>query len=271
MHPARQAVGSGIPPGFSSEAYEIRGVRLDEKHEYFVALPSRAYPYRPAVVSVHGISRNAREHAKLLGKLAHQHQVPILAPLFAERWFPDYQRLGASRADLALDRILADAQHRFGLNLNRPALFGYSGGAQFCHRYALKNPTRFSKLGLGAAGWYTFPDRVRAFPHGIRESAAYPQFGADLAQFLRLPIRIVVGALDTERCFALNRSAKVDLNQGATRIERAIRWAGAIRTAALGMGKVADLRVRVLPHCEHCFEQNAGSVLFQQWFNEEIL
>jgi pimeloyl-ACP methyl ester carboxylesterase len=88
----------------------------------------------------------------------------MLAPEFSHDRFPGYQRLdngrGLTRADLAFNRMLMS----LGSDLQVPGwtldMFGYSGGAQFCHRYALCYPSRTRSLVPTGAGWYTFPDRA---------------------------------------------------------------------------------------------------------------
>ena len=50
-------------------------------------------------------------------------------------------------------------------------LFGFSGGAQFAHRYVLAHPDRVAAAGIGAAGWYTFPDSATPYPYGLGRGA----------------------------------------------------------------------------------------------------
>ena len=65
-----------------------------------------------------------------------------------------------------------------------------------------------------------------------------------------------VGDQDCERDDELNRSSRVDRKQGATRIERATRWVGSLRRAALLRGMSPDVQLQMLPAGRHCFEQN---------------
>jgi len=250
---------AGLPvPG------KVESRRLDARgnQRYFLYRPSSASGKAPLLVSVHGISRNARSHATCLARVAEQHGVVVVAPLFTARRFHDYQRMGHSRRgerpDRALDEIVAEAGRLTGADAGRFFLFGYSGGAQFAHRYAMAYPQRIAALALGSAGWYTFPDPHERYPWGMRASAGLPDLFFDLDRFLELRIHLFVGGLDTLRGPDLNHSRRVDTQQGATRLERAVRWAAALRRAALLAGKSAEVSLCTLPRSGHCFEENVA-------------
>ena len=126
-------------------------------------------------------------------------------------------------------------------------------------------------LAVASAGWYTFPDPAARFPFGTRPSESLPDLRFDLDCFLALPIHVFVGHLDSQRDDGLNRSPRIDRQQGATRVERASRWASALRDAALLSGKPARIECCVLPRGGHSFEQNVEADgldrrLFQAFF-----
>ena len=229
---------------------------------YFLYRPARACGNAPLLVSVHGISRNARAHATCLARVAEQHGVVVVAPLFTSKRFHDYQRMGHSRRgerpDRALNEIVAEVGRLSGADARRFFLFGYSGGAQFAHRYAMAYPQRIAGLALGSAGWYTFPDPEKRYPWGMRASVGLPDLFFDLDRFLELRIHLFVGGLDTLRGPDLNRCKRIDRQQGATRLERAARWAAALRRAALLAGKSAEVSLCTLPRSGHCFEENVA-------------
>lgn len=233
---------------------------------YFLHRPAQFSPGGPVLVSVHGISRNARAHATLLGPLAAAHGALVVAPIYDAARFPDYQRLGprGERPHEALDRILDDVGRRADADTSRFRLFGYSGGAQFAHRYAMLHPRRVTSLGLGASGWYTFPDSGKRFPFGLRPARHMDDARVDLEGFLDLRIRVFVGELDNERDPELNRSPRVDAQQGATRVERATCWVNAVRVAALRIGRQADIKLRILSGGTHSFEQNVRMALLDR-------
>ncbi len=219
-------------------------------------MPDASRPPRRLLVSVHGISRNAEEHLQEALPLAAACGVALLVPRFSAFDFPDYQRLGrrghGPRADLALLRALDEVADLFAWELPRIDLFGYSGGAQFAHRFALVHPRRIRRLGLGAAGWYSWPDRGLRYPLGVGRT---PALDAPLClkRLLRKRIRVYVGAQDRRRDPALNTREAIDRLQGLNRLQRARNWVAAMRAAAESAGLKPRIRLRVLPDASHDF------------------
>jgi poly(3-hydroxybutyrate) depolymerase len=226
--------------------------------DYYLYIPRSAGKRPPLMVSIHGISRNARQHAKLLSSVAELYGVIVLAPLFSEKQFPDYQRLGrlrrGPRADLALDRIVGEVLYLTGADTERLYLFGYSGGGQFAHRYAMAHPERVAGVVIGAAGWYTMPQSKNAFPYGVGLCQDLPSLRFDSSRFLRVPMTVIVGARDTDRDPGLNKSERIDRLQGRTRVERAITWVKTMNLVAKNRGMAEHFSVEVLPGVDHSFE-----------------
>ncbi len=204
---------------------------------------------------MHGISRNAEKQARYFYRLAKQYGVTVIAPLFNDVHFPDYQRLGikGGRADLALKAVLEDVTQRTGIQTTRIAMFGYSGGGQFVHRYAMAYPHQVTAIAIGAAGWYTFPDASRHYPYGAAPHRKLPGVTFNPAAFLRVPACVMVGVLDVKRDNALRRTEKLDRQQGLNRIERAQRWVDAMRRASRQLGFTTEYRFVLLPQSDHSF------------------
>jgi len=224
---------------------------------YFACLPAHIHPDTPVLVSVHGISRNAREHAESFGALPDARDMLIVAPLFEAERFPRYQRIAQpgrpGRADLALEAVLAAVADSFGVDVRRIILNGYSGGAQFAHRYAFCHPERVAALGLAAAGWYTFPDKSVVYPRGLKRMGVGGLSG-HVPAALRIPTLVAVGDLDVEQDPALRRTGSIDGQQGTTRLDRAERWTGAMRALAGAAGLPDVFEMIVLPRTGHSFE-----------------
>lgn len=209
-----------------------------------------------ALVSVHGIARNAMEHALLFAPEAERWGAAIVAPMFSERRFRGYQTLRKRRHQLApekaFERMLGELAQLSGLELQRLSLFGYSGGGQFAHRFALLRPERVARLTVGAAGWYSFPDDSIGYPQGIADPPS--RFSRiDLDAFLRIPLQVLVGEADLQRDEALNQKPEVDERQGLTRVERGRRWVEALHHAAHERGLPAQANFRLLPGVAHSF------------------
>jgi poly(3-hydroxybutyrate) depolymerase len=249
------AVANGLPRGQVLH----RSLRTDARQEYLVYVPPRAGRGAPILVTVHGISRNVDEHANLFAPYAEAHGVVLVAPLFTSARNPGYQRLSETsdgmRADLVLDSVVDEVAAATGADGRRFHLFGFSGGAQFAHRYTLAHPERVISAAIGAAGWYTFPDDRTPYPYGLGPSAERPHVRFDAGRFLRVPITVFVGIDDTTRGENLRRNPQVDRQQGTTRLERARRWVGAMNRAARRRGLPPPASCHEVAGIEHSFRQ----------------
>ncbi len=224
----------------------------------WLALPDRITPLAPPIVSVHGISREAEDQAKLLAPRAAVLNRPVIAPLFDAETWPRYQQVvRGGRADLALLDLMSDMRLAGFWQTRTFDLAGFSGGAQFAHRFAMLYPHLVSRLTVASAGWYTFPDEA-AFPYGLAPRADRTRdwgsrFRSNLDRFLRLPIQVCVGAHDTRPDSNTRSGAEIDRQQGPDRATRASRWADSVRHAAQMRKLDAKVTSIVLPACGHDF------------------
>nr|MDJ0852903.1 hypothetical protein [Myxococcota bacterium] len=97
---------------------------------YFVYVPRAGGSGSRLLVSVHGISRNAAEHAHGFIDAAERYGVVLGLPLFHDPPFSDYQRLGrrkkGARADRAIERLAAEIGRATGARSDVFYLFGHS-------------------------------------------------------------------------------------------------------------------------------------------------
>ncbi|HSO06607.1 MAG TPA: PHB depolymerase family esterase [Pelomicrobium sp.] len=243
---------------------------------YFLYVP-RSAPARgaPLLVTVHGISRNARQHARMFAPLAERYGVVLVAPLFDADRFPDYQRLGrrGGRPDLVLADVLRDVQADTGAATDKIFLFGYSGGGQFVHRFAMAYPQRVQGYVVGASGWYTLPDPGRRFPYGTLPAPELPELAFDPARFTAVRGSVVVGERDVHQGTALRKSRRVEKHQGRSRVDRARRWVSAMNESAMQHGNEPDFTLTVLPRSGHSFSRSMrrgamGEIVFRRLFGE---
>ena len=224
----------------------------------WIARPEHADPMQTALVAVHGIGRGADQQASSFAPRAAAMGRIVVAPLFDAAAWPRYQRL-AGGADAALDRLLDGLSSELSVPLGRVDLFGFSGGAQFAHRYAMLQPGRIRRLSVASAGWYTcpgsapYPFGLGPSAHGTRARAAAMQHRLD--QFLRLPIDVHVGERDTRRDGNTRRGDALDRQQGRHRRARAARWTEALAIEAAVRGIASRVRFSVLPNCGHDFRR----------------
>lgn len=213
------------------------------------------------LVALHGISRNARALWNAFGPLAVADGRTLLVPRFAQGEWPQFQQIGRVRPDL----VLLDLFQQAGLAGQRVDLFGFSGGAQLAHRFAMLYPHRVATLHLAAPGWYTLPDAGLPWPLGLGAGASARLHRFDpaalsrlqLQRYLALPVRLWVGDQDTARDASLRQTADLDIRQGRTRLERAYRYAEAFDRAARAHGITPDIDLTVLPGCGHDFTECA--------------
>jgi pimeloyl-ACP methyl ester carboxylesterase len=221
-------------------------------------LPSRLSANPRILVTVHGVSRNADEHVGLFRQFAERYNIVLLAPTFAPDAFRDYQRLGRTgygpRADLALIRLLNEVAARTGWDTSKVDMFGFSGGAQFAHRFTFVHPQRLRRLVLGSAGWYTMPDMSVAYPYGIADATGLDAARMNAISAVQLPTLVAVGRQDDNANDAeLNRSKVINREQGRNRLERARRWTRAMDAFAARHGVVSGVELKELHGVDHSF------------------
>lgn len=231
----------------------------------WVAIPSSIDPGIPVLVAVHGVGRDARNQATLFAQQAALQGRVVVAPLFDEQQWPGYQRLGTPgrRADLALIRLLELIAFQWRVNTRRVYLFGYSGGAQFAHRFALLHPHRIAQLGVCASGWFTWPTDD-PYPLGLGEGAgplAWLGQAArnNFARFLQVPTQVFVGSRDCVADDKTRSSARIDQLQGTHRLERGRRWVEALSGEARRRGLEPRAELTVLPGTGHDFRECLAS------------
>lgn len=223
-----------------------------------ISIPSHIDSSAPPLVAIHGIFRDAFAQAEKFAPAAASKGRVVIAPLFDVAQFKGYQQVvTGSRADIALIDLL-ERIARTGLTcVRRFDLFGYSGGAQFAHRFAMLYPQRVNRVTVAAAGWYTFPDNA-PFPIGLgpskRARLALDSFAINaLPRFLRLPIRVFAGHLDNQTDENTRHTPELDARQGTNRLDRARTWTMALKQAAKCVGIDGDIVLHEVPRCGHKF------------------
>ncbi|MEO5616597.1 MAG: PHB depolymerase family esterase [Candidatus Eisenbacteria bacterium] len=209
----------------------------DPRLAYLLYVPEVLSTEPRLVVSIHGANRNVDVHAQLLAAYAEMYGAVLVVPHFSTSRYGDYQRLGrigrGKRADLALHRIVTEAGALTGMPADRLYLFGFSAGAQFVHRYAMAYPHRVAFAAFADAGRYTLPDPKQKFPRGIGSNRKLPGLRFDPDLFLRVPMKVFVGAHEPEdQVVTLPRREQEGASEkGVRRAERARQWVAAMQQA----------------------------------------
>ncbi len=243
--------------------------QLEPRCPYLLYTPETVNKNLPVLVTVHGISCNAEEHIDAFAEYADRFGFIVVAPVFAKAAYAGYQRFGYSkrnssqRSDLALCAIMDDVAEQTGFDTAKFLLFGYSGGGQFAHRFAMAYPDRVISTALGAPGWFSYPSTAAPFPRGLRGVKAALELDFEPERFLTVPMMVCVGEHDTQRDPALNTSARIDSQQGKTRFERGERWVQVMRKHARNCGYDTRYEFHSLLQSTHDFAQctqNGGMI-----------
>lgn len=211
------------------------------------------------LVVVHGIKRAAQAALETVRRDPAVKGRPLVAPFFAEDAWPRYQQATErGRADLAFIGLLRELGAAGAQGAPAPDgridILGYSGGAQFAHRFAMLYPHLVRRLILVASGWYTFPD-ASPWPYGLGEGSKWAALAAErLEAFLTLEIDVAVGVRDIESDQYLRRGEEIDCLQGCDRVARARGWVEALKAVARAQGRPAPMvRLHMLPNTGHDF------------------
>lgn len=262
---------SAFGRGIGAAGSKILEREYDDAPDSYLFVPQSRRLDSPLLVSVHGISRNAWELVSELADTAERRGAIILAPVFSDYRYGDYQRLGrrgrGARADRALQRLVTQASAELRLISSKFYLYGHSGGAQFAHRYAMAHPQDVAALGLSAAGWYTLPDTDQPYPYGIRPTSDSYGLTLDPREFLKVPACVFVGEDDISRDGAFNRSDKLDSMQGRNRLERAVHWVESMNRAARALGYNTAYSLHVLRGADHDFDELVAAGLVRELFD----
>jgi pimeloyl-ACP methyl ester carboxylesterase len=177
--------------------------RFDPRFSYALAVPSHgAVP--GLLVTVHNSVRWYELNLHEFRPFGQGHGYVVMAPVF-----PADLRGGSSdgykfllesgeRHDLVLNAMVEEVAQATGCDASRFLLHGYSGGAQFVHRYLLLHPGRVRAAAIGAPGAVTLLDEELDWWGGVRDVPQRFGLGLDLAALRKVPIQLVVGDGDTE-------------------------------------------------------------------------
>lgn len=243
--------------------------------DYLAYLPRSAGPGAPLLVCLHGLKRNPAEQIFQFAPLADRYGIRLLAPLFARKRYHGFQSLVPDKEgcnpEEVFDATIEDFLIRFRVRAERLFLFGFSGGGQFAHRYAMLGRRRIDRMVLVAPGWFTLPDQDLPYPFGIGHSALLGGRRFDPANLFQIPSLLLVGDRDRARDSSLNRDPTIDRTQGRNRVERAERWSAELARIAREHGVPCNWETARIPGARHNFtkmmEQGALGELAFGWFD----
>jgi poly(3-hydroxybutyrate) depolymerase len=184
----------------------IYSAKVDLRFQYCLYVPPQIGPGTELVVCVHGTSRTSfLEFRDGFAEFGRWNDCAILCPIFPMGPLGDGARSGykyMQEGDIRYDRVMLgiveEVAEKYGRQWNDFAMFGYSGGGHFTHRFAILHPRRLWAACIGASGSVTLLDPDRDWWVGIRNLQDKFGIAFDRAALARVPVQMLVGDADLE-------------------------------------------------------------------------
>jgi hypothetical protein len=158
------------------------------------------------IIAVHGTTRTSfLEFRESFAEFGKWNNCAILCPVFPVNVCGDgarsgykYMKEGDIRYDELMLSMVGEVAARYKQDWAKFAMFGYSGGGHFVHRFAILHSDKLWALSIGAPGSVTLLDFNQDWWVGIRNIK--DKFGVDFnAEALaRIPVQMIVGDADIE-------------------------------------------------------------------------
>ena len=186
----------------------IFSCKADPRFQYCLYVPPQVGKGAKVdlLVAVHGTGRTSfldfRDGFSEFGKW---NDVAVLCPIFPVGVLGDGARSGYKylaegdiRYDLLLLEMVREVAEKYDQDWSRFAVFGFSGGGHFAHRFAILHPEKIWAASIGASGSVTLLDADRDWWVGIRDVRERFGIDFDAAALAKVPVQMVVGDADLE-------------------------------------------------------------------------
>ncbi|SEG88944.1 alpha/beta hydrolase [Marinobacterium lutimaris] len=192
----------------------------------------------PLLVVVHGSARTAESFRDRFIEFAEEQGCVILAPLFPVGAAGDadgykLQPPLAFRYDKLLLQMVSELGEQYRLE---PCfyLFGFSGGAQFAHRFLYLYPSRIKAISIAAPGSVSLP---------VKDDSLWCSAGdtdsSHIDKLRRVPVHLIIGEDDDLSLLSLNEPIRLDRKEILKRLQ--------IHLDSLGI----DVRYETIPEVAH--------------------
>lgn len=175
------------------------------------------------LVAVHGSTRTSfLEYRDAFAPFGHWNKCAVLCPIFPIGVLGDgarhgykYMQEGEIRYDEVLLSIVDEIAAKYGQDWSKFAIFGFSGGGHFSHRFAILHPDRLWAASIGAPGSVTLLDHERNWWVGIKDMKE--RFGIDFdpAALAKVPVQMLVGEQDIETWEIIHQPGSATWMEGA--------------------------------------------------------
>jgi pimeloyl-ACP methyl ester carboxylesterase len=241
----------------------VTAVRLDQRFSYCLYAPPelpRGAAFRNLLVYVHGHGRRFQYLLNALRPIARECALMVLCPLFPANVRRDgnlegykYLEEEGVRYDEVLLDMIGEVRGAFPFAEERTLLGGFSGGAQFAHRFAFLHARAVSAVSIASPGTVTLPDPDLAWWPGLSDVDERFRVVPDLEALRQVKMQLVVGANENEEEAGVSPMSRYwsddAMRAGANRIERLETLGRALD----GLGISA--RVDIVPSAGHKFSE----------------
>lgn len=268
-----QELGTGDANARAKAIYDygqtaIFASQVDPRLHMLLYVPPTAADGRKLdlLVAVHGTGRtSAIDFRDGFAEFGLYNDCAILCPIFPVGVLGDAARSGykfIEEGEIRYDRVVLamveEVATKYGQDWSTFAMFGFSGGGHFTHRFAILHPEKLWAASIGAPGSVTLLDPTRDWWVGIRDLEA--RFGRPFQQqeLAKIPVQMVVGDADLETWEITHQpSGRYYMeganDAGATRPERLAALAKSFRDAGVNVSfervpGVSHDRIKVLGH-----------------------
>jgi poly(3-hydroxybutyrate) depolymerase len=158
------------------------------------------------LVAVHGSSRTSfLEFRDGFAAFGRWNNVAVLCPVFPIGVRGDdarngykYMLEGDIRYDQVMLAMIAEVAAKYGQDWSEFAMFGFSGGGHFTHRFAILHPHKLWAASIGSPGSVTLLDPERDWWVGVRNLKEVFGISFDAAALAQVPVQMLVGDADLE-------------------------------------------------------------------------
>lgn len=199
---------TGLQVRYQQGRIPFTACQSDPRFSYCLYLPEIhfAAPDKvlPLVVVIHGSSRTAESFRDHFIPFAERVGCAVLVPLFPvgiptrdDAQGYKMQQLAEIRYDQLLLSMVEEIRQHYSLDQTF-CLYGFSGGAQFAHRFLYLQPHSLCAISIVAPGNITLLDNGLAWPQGLGDLNTLFGQRYNMAAIRAVPVQLVIGTQDTE-------------------------------------------------------------------------
>jgi poly(3-hydroxybutyrate) depolymerase len=238
----------------------IFAAKADPRFHYCLYVPPKVGDGAKVdlLVAVHGTGRTSfLDFRDGFAEFGRWNDCAVLCPIFPVGVLGDGNRSGykyLAEGDIRYDEIVLkmvdEVAAKYRQDWSRFAMFGFSGGGHFTHRFAILHPAKLWAASIGAPGSVTLLDPAKDWWIGIRDVKQRFGIDFDTAALARVPVQMIVGEADLETWEITHKPGGTYWMEGAndagsTRPERLQALKASFESAGV------DVRLDLVPGVSH--------------------